>query len=258
MLALHSSINLNSPPKVVLAARGVHGSSSGPLVETYLLPHLWTLHVYPYVASVRAGDHVLQIRPGTLTLFPPNLPLEYRYRDRVSHYFVHFQVAPAAPESCSKLPFLVDLGQEFPGVEAQLRSMALDTAGAARQASRLWELLWSLTESESRASHHLHPSLTRAMSIVASRLDEPLSVSRLARESGISHNQLTRLFRAHSGTTVVGYIRRQRVERALHLLRQTSMPMRVIASQVGVPDAQQFSALVKKETGNSPRFWRHQ
>ncbi len=49
------------------------------------------------------------------------------------------------------------------------------------------------------------------------------TIPEIARAAGISHNHLTRLFRAETGTTVVAYIRRRRLQRAHHLLRATTL-----------------------------------
>ncbi len=94
------------------------------------------------------------------------------------------------------------------------------------------------------------------MSFIDLRLGEDISVSSLAREVGLSHNHLTRLFRQSTGDTVVAYVRRQRAERAKHLLRHTTLPLKAIATQVNSSDLQSFSALMKKETGQPPRYWR--
>ena len=68
------------------------------------------------------------------------------------------------------------------------------------------------------------------------RLAETLSVKALADEVGISHNHLTRLFRAAVGDTVIGYIRQRRVQRARHLLEHTTLPIKTVAAQVGIED----------------------
>ena len=69
---------------------------------------------------------------------------------------------------------------------------------------------------------------------------------------GISHNQLTRLFRKSLGETVIGHIRKRRVERAKHFLEHTTLPVKTIGEQVGVDDPKFFYKLIKEHLGASP------
>jgi transcriptional regulator GlxA family with amidase domain len=52
---------------------------------------------------------------------------------------------------------------------------------------------------------------------------------------------------------VVGYIRRLRTERARHLLVNSTLPVKAVAVQVGLPDLQQFNKVIRRELGRSPR-----
>jgi transcriptional regulator GlxA family with amidase domain len=74
----------------------------------------------------------------------------------------------------------------------------------------------------------------------------------LAHEVGISHNHLTRLFRAATDQTVVEAIARRRMERARHLLQFSNMPVKEIAVQVGMPDLQHFNKAVRRHLGGAP------
>jgi transcriptional regulator GlxA family with amidase domain len=82
-------------------------------------------------------------------------------------------------------------------------------------------------------------------------------VASLAQQLDISHNHLTRLFQAEAKTSVVGYIRQRRMERAQHLLTQTTLPIKVIATQVGMRDLHAFNKTVRREFGVSPRSLRN-
>ncbi|WP_420715734.1 helix-turn-helix transcriptional regulator [Streptomyces sp. SBT349] len=88
------------------------------------------------------------------------------------------------------------------------------------------------------------------------RLAAPLPAPGVARAAGVSHNHLTRLFRAETGDTVVAHIRRRRMERAGHLLRETTLPVRSVAASVGIGDLQAFNKICRRELGASPRAVR--
>jgi methylphosphotriester-DNA--protein-cysteine methyltransferase len=52
------------------------------------------------------------------------------------------------------------------------------------------------------------------------------------------------------------YIRRRRADRAEHLLRSTTLPIKVIARSVGVPNLQRFNRLMNETKGAGPRIIR--
>jgi len=95
-----------------------------------------------------------------------------------------------------------------------------------------------------------------AMDYIEAHLAEPLTVPQIARYADVSHNHLTRLFRAETGDTVVAYIRQRRLARAEHLLRRSTMPIPAIAASVGIPDLQAFNKACRRELGAPPRRLR--
>lgn len=60
----------------------------------------------------------------------------------------------------------------------------------------------------------------------------------------------------HTGQTVIGYVRARRAQRARHLLRRSTLPIKTIAAQVGVPNLGQFNHLMRAQCGQSPRAIR--
>ena len=58
--------------------------------------------------------------------------------------------------------------------------------------------------------------------------------------------------------TVEGYIRQRRVERALHLLAHTTLTVKTIAGEVGLPDLHFFNKTIRAAAGLSPREYREQ
>jgi transcriptional regulator GlxA family with amidase domain len=126
----------------------------------------------------------------------------------------------------------------------------------ARAEARLWDILWQLAErtrSVPTSNARTHPAVETVSRIIQRRLGKPLSVGELAEEAGVSQNHLTRLFRASFKKTVVGYIRQQRIVRAHHLLTQTTLPIKAIAAEVGIPDLHFFNKAVRGSLGHSPR-----
>ena len=122
---------------------------------------------------------------------------------------------------------------------------------------RLWDLLWRAAEGrESKRTKPAHPAVTETIRQIELRLHEPLRVDELARDAGLSHNHLTRLFHAEMGQTVKGYLLDRRMAKARHLLRKSSVPIKAIAFETGYGDLHAFNKAVRRHCGNSPRGLR--
>lgn len=75
----------------------------------------------------------------------------------------------------------------------------------------------------------------------------------MARQMGVSHNQLTLLFQKQFGCGVREFIRRERVGKARELLTRSRLPVKSIAIECGFPDLQHFNKVIRSDTGHSPR-----
>jgi transcriptional regulator GlxA family with amidase domain len=98
--------------------------------------------------------------------------------------------------------------------------------------------------------------VSAAIEHIEANLAGALSVPDVAREARVSPNHLTRLFQAETGRGVVAYIRRRRMERARHLLLETTLSIPAIAASVGIADLQAFNKACRRELGGSPRAIR--
>ena len=82
------------------------------------------------------------------------------------------------------------------------------------------------------------------------------SLSEVARECGVTAAHLRRLYKATAGKTLYEYIEEVRVERAIKLLRDTDIPLKVISYRLGFSHPSGFSFAFKRATGESPRDFR--
>ena len=101
-----------------------------------------------------------------------------------------------------------------------------------------------------------HPKLIGAIEMMESNVEEPLDQEMLARYVGLSRRQLERLFRKHLGRTPAQYYLELRLERARHLLYQTSMPVMNVAFACGFVSASHFSTCYRQMYGKTPRAER--
>ena len=244
---------LAARPTIALMAVGVHGPN---LTERFVSTRHWWLHLYRYSAMLRLDGCALPLRPGCVSLIPPGIEIEYDFGERATHLCAHFTLPDGADDGLL-VPALQDLGDDFPQLYRALEEAAGGFASnPARAEVRLWDILWQLADRTPAPAPPVHPRpapVERVRQLIELRLSEPLSVTALADEVGISHNHLTRLFHAAVGDTVIGYIRQRRVQRARHLLEHTTLPIKTVAAQVGVEDPRLFYKLIRAHLGCSPR-----
>lgn len=102
----------------------------------------------------------------------------------------------------------------------------------------------------------LPPDLIRLLRFIENHMGEAVSLSDLARFSGLSRSNIGRLFRRHLKTTPVAWITRVKLEHAKRLLAAGSMPIGRVGAAVGIADPFYFSKLFKKTTGLSAKAYR--
>lgn len=247
----HVVIRLTEPPVVVNLGVGVHGVTGRR--DVFRLPDLWQLHLYGYAAELSVGGTTHPIRPGHVSLIPPDEQVTYKYHGRSEHLYVHLRL-PGRGEAHT-LPVTQDAGAETPLLAQLLRqAIAVAPGSPVMAAAQVWTVLWRMTHLAQAGGPHA--AVAEAIAFVESNLAAPLTVPEIAAAAGISHNHLTRLFRAETGQTVVAYIRHRRLERARHLLRESTMPIQAVATAVGIADLQAFNKACRRELGASPRAVR--
>lgn len=83
-----------------------------------------------------------------------------------------------------------------------------------------------------------------------------LRADHLAHDLGLSVSRLQHLFKNETGTTLVKYKRKLRIERACRLLETTRLSIKQIVSEVGIRDTSHFVRDFEKAQGISPKRYR--
>ncbi len=250
------TLPLASPPRLRYLSFGIHGDVPR---ERYRLRGLWCLHLYRYAGEARIAGHLFPIRTGSASVTPPDTDLEHHWLHPGSvHLSAHFALEDQAGE-CVPVPAMQALEGLGERIYAEMtEAVSVFPAQPHRAEATLWRVLWQLSDTESLRETRtpMHPGVRQTIQTIEAHLGEPLSVLALARACGLSHNHLTRSFRAAMGDTVVGYIGKRRMERARHLLTHSTLPVKTVALQVGIPDLQLFNKSVRHTWGHSPRTLR--
>ena len=153
------------------------------------------------------------------------------------------------------LPSLIDLGdlrdvrrKEFQDADRWLN------ISIGRGLSCLYNLLWSIAQPvDILRSSDLMYDFER---LVIHRLSEKLTVASIASELNISQSQLLRCVHSEYNQTAQQFIREKRAEIAKNLIITTSLPLKTIAAQTGMPDLQYFNKAMRSVSGLSPRALR--
>jgi transcriptional regulator GlxA family with amidase domain len=97
---------------------------------------------------------------------------------------------------------------------------------------------------------------TKILSIIElmeANLSEPLSLVEIARYAGLSRRQIERLFRQEMGRSPARYYLEIRLDRARHLLVQSTLPVVEVAVACGFVSASHFSKCYRELYGRSPQ-----
>jgi transcriptional regulator GlxA family with amidase domain len=89
--------------------------------------------------------------------------------------------------------------------------------------------------------------------LMEANLAEPLSLVEIAAHVGLSRRQIERLFRQEMGRSPARYYLEIRLERARHLLIQSSMPVVEVAVACGFVSASHFSKCYRELYARSPQ-----
>ncbi|MBI5362004.1 MAG: AraC family transcriptional regulator [Planctomycetes bacterium] len=98
--------------------------------------------------------------------------------------------------------------------------------------------------------------VAHALEHVQKHLDRPLKTLTLARIAGLSPYQLDQRLRRLFGTTTKEHVQRRRLDRAMHLLRESELSIAEIAQRVGYADQSSFTRVFKRAVGTSPGVFR--
>jgi AraC family carnitine catabolism transcriptional activator len=101
-------------------------------------------------------------------------------------------------------------------------------------------------------------AVTRARSIMAAHIEEPLTCGEIAQRTGLSLRQLERRFKDGLGSSILRQYRRIRVAKAHRLLQQTDLSVTDVALACGFVSPEYFCRLYRGLFGCSPSRDRRQ
>lgn len=129
----------------------------------------------------------------------------------------------------------------------ELESMALQLL------TRTFQTFFSHPTNSMEFSQDDRAKLSQAKVIMAGNIVNPPSLMELSRLIGLNDYKLKKGFKEMYGTTVFGYLREQRLEKACYLLQNGTMNVMEVANAVGYSNPSHFAEVFKERYGLSPR-----
>ncbi|MEW9668325.1 helix-turn-helix domain-containing protein [Ammoniphilus sp. 3BR4] len=100
------------------------------------------------------------------------------------------------------------------------------------------------------------PVIRQAIQYIKENLEKKISLDEIARFCCLSKYHISHLFKKELGVSIVDFINKMRIEKALLYLEQTDLTVQQIANHVGFEDANYFSRTFKKYVQISPSEFR--
>lgn len=107
-----------------------------------------------------------------------------------------------------------------------------------------------------RHSALFDPRARRALDIMETTLDAPLSIAQITRHVGVSARHLERIFKEVYGTSPARFYKLLRVKHARSLIEETTTPLMDVAAATGFSSSAALSEAIKSAYGASPSKMR--
>lgn len=232
----------------------------------------YALHLHLYDGTIRIGKRRLPFRDGDLTISPPGVVSSYELAKGGTHWCIHFEsAAPVKGEPGFRLPLHFPASGSAAYFKERLRAIAetlrlrsrnvsdLELASAAAGAQLqhvLLQMRLRRFERECPPVRRSDRALDRIRMEMELRFQGRLDVATLVASSGLSRNFFSARFHERFGMTVAGYLFHLRIEMAKNLLLSTSLPIKEIAYECGIPEPNYFNKQFRRATGVNPSFYR--
>ncbi len=240
---------LAQPPATIYAGSGALTESHRDWVQE---SNLWTLFYYHHANSITIGTQPFLVDPGDIVFLPPGAICNHSVvgEGREVEY-IAFDL-PASSGLRSAIPHACRQMQDWHPSLRRASNKVVHTLAPAR--AFVWNLLCFVGESSSLFREV--EDLYIAEDFIQRHLGDKFAIQEIADAARVSPRSLLKLFRAAHGVTIQEFILRKRVQEASSLLIRTDLPIKVIASRVGMADLQYFNKTMRAIAGISPSKMR--
>ncbi|GGH35963.1 response regulator transcription factor [Paenibacillus segetis] len=101
-----------------------------------------------------------------------------------------------------------------------------------------------------------HPEVNKIIDYIEQNYDQDITLKSLARYVMMGENYVSALFKKKTGETLIHYLHRTRIEKAIEYLTTTDLPVNRICQNVGFMNDNYFIKIFKRMTGMTPSHYR--
>ncbi len=98
--------------------------------------------------------------------------------------------------------------------------------------------------------------MDRVFARIEATFHEPVSAADVARALGYTPGHLTTVIRQRTGRPLLEWITERRLTEVRRLLRETDLPLDVVAARTGLRDAGYLVRRFRQRYGTTPQRWR--
>ncbi|GBG05993.1 AraC family transcriptional regulator [Paenibacillus agaridevorans] len=101
-----------------------------------------------------------------------------------------------------------------------------------------------------------HPEVKKIIQYINQHYAEEITLASLSKYVMMGENYVSALFKKKTGETLIHYLHRIRIEKAIELLATTELPVNQIGQNVGFMNDNYFIKIFKRMTGTTPSQYR--
>jgi AraC-like DNA-binding protein len=231
----------------------------GPAPVTSVDAHLETFEVAWNEMGPQSSQQMIATRPGMVLAMPPHTIHADRALTAYSHFYLLLGLPLGTKVPSAPLVFMDDLDQSL---ERIMGSLAREWHTQQANREVMLDLLLSQLQIHCERLE-TNPILSNAEQVVrlaermmADHIAEPQSISEIALHLGISNSALRAYFANLRGHSPKQHQQHLRMNRALELIRASSLSLDEIALLTGYDSASHLSRQVKAASGLTPGQFR--
>lgn len=207
----------------------------------------WGLYMYLYKGIVQLDRHLYPFVPGDVLLARPGSRVRYAHSgEGLPHYWIHFDLPGKG--AMVTLPTFFSLDKnDLNRFDSAVRKI---WESDRRVKAFVWDFLWEISQPESH--FRSNSDIYRAEEWILRNIGRPFTIKEMSKALDLSTTSLARMFQSEHRVSIKQFIRDTRIRECVRLLTTTDLPIKSIANQIGILNAQQFNKYVRNSVGLSP------
>lgn len=148
-------------------------------------------------------------------------------------------------------------GKDINRLKKTYTSQPMINSEGIKGASMLLEMTVRKLCEENVFSIDYHNTIVRVEQYIRDHINSNLTLADIASHVYMNPSYLSSMYHKATGNTLSHFIQQERVAQAIYYFSISAMSISEVASAVGFRDANYFTKVFRKETGYTPRDYRH-